>query len=118
MPCNPLFDADGRVVGIVCGPGGYTHLVLAHCPWCCLGDEETVNGFREVYGGYEAPDLICGTCGQYWSAEYGPVKMTEDKRDENIGKVSAMKAAGKTVGPWPEPSALSVDEPPQEREPA
>lgn len=114
MPCNPLVNADGKVVGFMCGPGGYTHLVMAHCPFCCLGDDTTVNGFREVYGGWEAPDLICGTCGQYWSAEYGPMgTMTEDERDENIGKVAAMKAAGAIVGDWPRPSALSyMDEAP------
>ena len=111
MTCNPLIDQNGKVRGFVCGPGAYSYLVMAQCPWCCLGEDQTIHGFREVHGGYCAPDMICGSCGQYWSHDDDrPLRGTdEDLRDENLAKVEALRAAGKTVGPYPIPAALLED---------
>ena len=106
MPCDPIV-ADGRVVGFICHPGNYSHLVMASCPWCCLGEDRTMHAFREVYGGWCAPDMICGTCGQKWTADDDSLrKMREDERLEGIGWVAQMKAAGLEVGPVPMPTAL------------
>jgi len=114
MPCNPLVQ-DGVVVGVVCSLGPYSHLVEAHCPWCCLGDEVRVVAFREVFGGYESPDLVCGSCGQSWSPDYGPRKMSEERREEGVALVAEMLARGIVVGPSPSPSVLS-EEPSQRSE--
>ena len=98
MPCVPIPG------GYVCGPGEYTHLVLAPCPWCCLGEDETVHAFREVHSGYCAPDMICGTCGQEWNGDADRLrKMREDERLEAIGRVGQMAAAGVVVGLYPKP---------------
>jgi len=86
----------------ICGGGPYTHLVKAKCCWCCLGDDREVHAFREVFGGYEEPDLICGACGQ------GPAeKPTEEQRDENVALVKRMGESGIKVTDWPLPSALA-----------
>ncbi len=107
MPCRP-FVSEGGVVGITCGPGAYRHLVMAACPWCCLGQAQTVHAYREVYGGWCSPDLVCGSCGQYYSEDYGV--MREEKRDKNVEMVKEMQAVGIAVGPVPVPRALDPEE--------
>ena len=92
----------------LCGPGPYTHLIKARCPWCCLGEDRTTHAFREVHGGYCAPDLMCGDCGQTWNADAECLrKLTEDKRDENVERVRLMLASGLSPGPAPLPSSLA-----------
>jgi hypothetical protein len=111
MTCHPIVAAAGRVIGWTCEPGGYTHLVMARCPWCCLGTDEAVHAFREVHGGYSSPDMLCGQCGQAWTADDDRLRrMAEEEREANIAKVRHLKATGHEVGPTPLPSVLS--EPP------
>lgn len=105
MPCTPFSTQDGGF-GFLCGPGGYKHLVMAKCPWCCLGQETRVHAFREVFGGWESPDLLCGECGQYHTDDHAP-KLKDEDREENKAKVQALQDAGVQVGPWPMPSAFA-----------
>lgn len=65
----------------------------AFCPWCCCMEGETVPAAsREVYGGYCAPDMICGECGHRWSWDMNdPRRDTPDeKREANIATVKAL----------------------------
>jgi len=89
--------------GVICVPGDYTHLVMESCPWCCLGDDKTVHAVRIVHSGYCAPDMICGTCGQRWSADDDRRLRAgrEDERLEAIGIVAQMQAAGVEVSRYP-----------------
>jgi len=114
MTCTFLTDDQGKTVAIACGPGGYSHLVMASCPFCCLGDDQQIHAFREVHSGYSAPDLICGSCGQYHSEDFegDNPKMSEDQREENKAKVADMQARGIAVGDWPSASILEMDEEP------
>lgn len=69
-------------------------LTRAFCPWCCCMEGETVAAAsREVYGGYCAPDLICGECGHYWNLEADdPFKNTPDeRREKNIATIKALR---------------------------
>jgi hypothetical protein len=102
---------DQPETGAICGPGPYTHLVVARCPWCCLGDDTTTHAFREVYGGYEAPDLICGACGQPWSDDAGLAHPSESEREENIALVAGMASRGIVAGPSPLPSSVEREKP-------
>lgn len=95
---------------VICAAGEFTHLVEARCPWCCLGDDVVVAAFREIFGGYEAPDLVCGTCGQFWNPnpDYPLRKITEEQRDEHIALVRGMRENGIAVEQQgPLPSALT-----------
>ena len=104
MPCNPLVTEDGKIAGFICGPGRYSHLVMARCPWCCLGNDESIHATRLVYGGYCAPDMLCGSCGQYWTADHDRLpKMSEDDRSKNILTINAMERSGIKIGPFPIP---------------
>src|SRR3972149_5863941 len=96
-----IINSDGSFGGFICGGGSYTHLVKAKCPGCCLKKEQTVNALREVFGGWEAPDLICGSCGQYWNAEYGERKTSDEKREEGKALVAEISRSGIRVGDWP-----------------
>lgn len=112
MPCTPIMNPDGTLGGWICGPGRYTHLVLARCPWCCFEGDERPHAFREVYGGYCSPDMVCGHCGQQWTGDADALRrMSEDERDEGIALVREMAKAGVVVGDFPRPSAL--DPPPE-----
>lgn len=103
MPCYPLVDSDGKSVGFICGPGPYRNLVEAWCPWCCFEGDLRVHAMRQVYSGWCAPDMICGTCGQKWTGDDDRLRpMKEDKRDENVAFVAALVASGIVVGEWPE----------------
>jgi hypothetical protein len=93
----------------LCGPGSYTHLVMAGCPWCCLGDDKTVHAFREVFGGYCGPDFVCGRCGQSWSGDDKRLRHpSEDKREENVALVQRMSDEGVLITKCPLP-ALTED---------
>jgi len=77
---------------IACGPGRYRYLVRASCPWCCLQKAQTVHAFRHVFSGWAAPDLVCGRCGQQWSADMETLKSTGNySREENRLMVRGMK---------------------------
>lgn len=102
MPCTRI-ALGGKAFAIVCGPGGYRHLVRASCPWCCLGRATTVHATRLVHSGWCANDMVCGRCGQYWSADMDRLVGTKDEqRDENRAMVAALKKRRK-VGRWPRP---------------
>lgn len=63
----------------------------ALCPWCCLpGDQPVRHLVALVYGGWCGSDLLCGTCGQFWSSDMDRLRATpNDEREENIAKVAA-----------------------------
>ena len=109
MPCVPMrvkTQIGAKTVGIVCGPGEYSHLVRACCPWCCLWPAKTIHGTRLVHGGYCAPDMICGRCGQYWTAEDAGRQPTDsDSRKRNCATVRAMKRKKAPRG-WPQEPEL------------
>lgn len=66
---------------------------FAWCPWCCLPGDKPVRVLAvDIFGGWGGSDLICGTCGQFWSndGENHYRRMTEDQRDENIARVVAV----------------------------
>ncbi len=108
MPCRPLVGEDGKVWGWICGPGAYSHLVRASCPWCCLGRATTVHATRLVHSGYCAPDMVCGRCGQYWSDDDDSSRRpSEDEREKHIAIIQTLKRAGVKVGPPPIPLDLT-----------
>lgn len=91
MTCRTLREGD-RIVGHVCGPGPYTHRVRARCPFCCLGRARTIHASREVFGGYCAPDLVCGRCGQEWSPDDArPRVVSQEQRAKNRALVAGMR---------------------------
>ena len=102
MPCRPIVGESGQVVGFVCGPGSYRHLVEVSCPWCCLGTERTVCAVRTVFGGWCGFDFVCGSCGFAGSSEMDrEPRISEERRDQNIEMVRGMQSAGIPLA-WPE----------------
>jgi hypothetical protein len=97
-------------VGFICGPGPYEFLVLAKCPWCCLGEDTTVVAARWVYGGWCGCDFLCGACGQSWSTDDDrPLgRLSEDERERNLARVAEMRTRMEP-GPWPTAPALELD---------
>lgn len=104
-PCLHFKSEDGRVSGVICRPGEFAHLVKAYCPWCCFHHDKrsrTVQAVRLVYNGWCGHDFVCGRCGYTGNVEDETLRhVSEDKREENIGMVRAMKTAGIRLG-WPE----------------
>lgn len=95
MPCH-VIELDGGRVGFLCAPGAYRLLRRAQCPHCCLGNARTIHAWREVHSGYVAPDMVCGRCGQYWTADHDRVpKVSSRERGENIRMVRRLRDAAR-----------------------
>jgi hypothetical protein len=89
----------------VCGPGPYTRLAWAWCPWCCgdaFPEALRVHAWRQVFSGYCAPDLVCGACGQYHCPDEDRLhRMREAERDENIELVRKLVEARTSIDDHP-----------------